>query len=839
MKSEFNLRHLWQNQLIDDQQLSQKLPTISRVLAKDLHLRLDTVILTDACTLLVQKIRNDEYPHLEEALVKICHQKSIAQQLITGICEYMKRENIMKRLKSDLGGYHPSDLQRTDYHQPIYEAWKPLGVQVHIVPGNALNVGVLSMLEGLIAGNINILKNTARNGNFAPLFMKALVDCDATGTLKHFVYLFEISSKEQERIQSLIDQADLVTVWGGEEAVKSIRAMCPPGVRVVDWGHKISFAYIAEDHINNTESIYALAEDICRRNQQACTSPQCVLVETEDPNILNNFGEALAKSLDRIGGLFPIQESSIHEKAEITTITHLQKIEAAFGNGHVIEADDHSYRILIDYRSGLQPSPLYRTIWIKPIKRTEIIPTLRPFNLYLQTCGLAADQLSDVYEITEELLKVGLQRITSIGKQHESYVGEPHDAVYSLQRYTKRVAVRLNKDVMEGIPSFSYLEPESGQRDLSIYPITDKAARQEEVNPHSKIFLKSGGSSGQTKVAGYSWEDWDLQVSMMCEAYMIAGIGLDNRCANLYSAGNLYGGFISNQKAMEQLNVATLSISSNLDSTTIAETIVLMKADVVIGMPSFLRKLFREEYEILKPYKGFKKLIYGGELMTEEQKDWFKAEFGFEEILSPVYASNDALMNGYACKHCKNGEFHVPTKVIDVEILKLDANEPVSGEEIGRILITKKSIKDPELHRYDIGDLGKWITTPCPCGHKTPKFKLMGRHGDLVRCGAKFINYREICEIILKQTPYTDDIQMVIQNSSSDADLITIQLLDTAQGLEEQIAKLLSDQIKDLAHAIQAQHVKLKILAVPIEQFEIAKASGKVRPIIDQRIQNS
>src|SRR5690554_1946448 len=326
---------------------------------------------------------------------------------------------------------------------------------------------------------------------------------------------------------------------------------------------------------------------------------------------------------------------------------------------------------------------------------------------------------------------------------------------------------------------------------------------------------------------------------MMCEAYMIAGIGLDNRCANLYSAGNLYGGFISNQKAMEQLNVATLSISSNLDSTTIAETIVLMKADVVIGMPSFLRKLFREEYEILKPYKGFKKLIYGGELMTEEQKDWFKAEFGFEEILSPVYASNDALMNGYACKHCKNGEFHVPTKVIDVEILKLDANEPVSGEEVGRILITKKSIKDPELHRYDIGDLGKWISTPCPCGHKTPKFKLMGRHGDLVRCGAKFINYREICEIILKQTPYTDDIQMIIQNSSSDADQITIKLLDTAQGMEDQIAKLLTDQIKDLAHAIQVQHAKLKILAVPIEQFEIAKASGKVRPIIDQRIQNS
>src|SRR5690554_7939385 len=92
-----------------------------------------------------------------------------------------------------------------------------------------------------MAENINILKNISRNGNFAQLFMKELIECDATGILKHFIYLFEISSKQEDLIQKLINQADLVTVWGGEEAVKSVRNMCPPGVRVVDWGHKISF----------------------------------------------------------------------------------------------------------------------------------------------------------------------------------------------------------------------------------------------------------------------------------------------------------------------------------------------------------------------------------------------------------------------------------------------------------------------------------------------------------------------------------------------------------------------------------------------------------------------
>jgi len=828
-------KHLWQDRFIDDTELEHQLAQLPDILADDLHKHLDTIILTDACATLIRRIENGELKHLEDALVRVCHNPAVAQQLIRGICEFMRRENIMKRLKSDLGSYHPFDLTRPDYAETTYEAWKPLGVQVHIVPGNALNVGVLSMLEGLIAGNINILKNTARNGNFAQLFMKALIDSDETGVLKHFIYLLEISSSQNDIIRQLIHQSDVVTVWGGEEAVKSIREMCPPGVRVVDWGHKISFAYFAENMLENPAAIDALAQDICRRNQQACTSPQCVLVETTDMDQLDLFGETLARSLQKVSPAFPQQETSIHEKAEITTITHLQKVEAAMGNGKVIEAPDFSYRILIDYRSGLQPSPLFRTIWVKPVERRKIISVLRPFNLYLQTCGLATDNIKDTYEITEALLKAGLQRITQVGHQHDSYVGEPHDAVYALQRYTKRVAARYDSQLMKGIPSFAYLHPEAGKRDLSIYPVTDKTARQNEVNPNAKMFLKSGGSSGQTKVAGYSWEDWDEQVAIMCESYMIAGITPDNRCANLYSAGNLYGGFVASQKALEKLNAATLSISSNLDTRTIAETIVSMKADVVLGMPSFLRKLFREEADILKPYKGFKKLVYGGELMTEEQKQWFRNEFGFEEILSPAYASNDALMNGYACRYCGNGEFHVPTKVIDVEILKMDSDQPVEGSETGRILITKKSIKDPELHRYDIGDLGQWISEPCACGHQTPKFRLMGRHGDLVRCGAKFVNYREICNLILKNTGYTDDIQMVIRSSAENADEVVIRLLDNMSGQEQAVIDLLLSGIKDLAYAVKTHNASLYIETTPIDGFEIAKASGKVRPIVDLR----
>ncbi len=827
--------HLWKDELINDQMLGERLESLPQTLADDLQLRLDTVVLTDACERLIQSIGRGKEEQLFHLLEDCGQTKEQAENLVEGICRFMQKDNIRKRLKSDLGSYHPFDLSRTDYDKPVFEAWKPLGVQVHIVPGNALNVPVLSTLEGLMAGNINILKNTSRNGLFTQHFFKRLAELDATGILKHFVYILEISSGNTEQIQAIINQADVVCVWGGEEAVQSVRAMTPSNIRFVDWGHKISFAYFSSSAKNNEKEIEELARDICRRNQQACTSPQCVLVETEDNSELDDFARRLAKSLDAVEAGFVSLQPSMQEQAEIATITHLQRAEAAMGYGQVIESPVYSYRVLIDYRPGLQPSPLFRTIWVKPVQRAKLVATLRPFNMYLQTCGLSCTNVKEMYELTELLLRAGVQRITKVGGQHESYVGEPHDGVYALQRYTKRVGVRFQEDLVKAVPGFEYLRRDRSKRHLDLFPITDKTLRQNEHNPAAKLYLKSGGSSGETKIAGYSWEDWNLQMEVMAESYMIGGIVPADKCAILYSAGNMYGGFIATLKAFEKVNCTAITLSSNLDTQTIAETIISTGANVVLGMPSFLRKLFREEYNILKGYNGFEKLVYGGELMTEEQKSWFRNEFGFSNIFSPAYASNDALMNGYACGYCGNGEFHVPVKVMDLEILKKESNEPVEGGETGRILITKKSIKDPELLRYEIGDLGRWIGEECPCGHTTPKFKLMGRFGDLVRCGAKFINYREICRFITETFGYTDDIQMLIASDAASADKITIKVLPALAGKENEVRAVLLEKMKDLKYAVDHKNAGLEITVVDRADLEIAKASGKVRPIVDLR----
>lgn len=831
--------HLYQSEKITDTELAEKIDMLPQVITEALKYDLKTQILLTACQKLTERIESGKESILYEALEEIGQTKEQSEGIIKSICSFTHKDNFLQRIKADFGTYHPFDFNRNAYDFPIFEAWKPMGVQVHIIPGNAVSVSVLSVLEGLMAGNINIVKNTSRNGRFAVEFMQRLIECDATGILKHFIYIFELSSSETEIIQKIISQADVVCIWGGEEAVKSVKEMIPSGVRTVVWGHKISFAYVTESKFDDPEIWERIAEDICRRNQQACTSPQCVLVETISHEKLDELGIKLADALKKVSSKFPYLEPRIQEQAEITTVKHLHRAEISQNHGSIIESPDFDYSVLVDYRPGLQPSPLFRTVWLKPIERNKIIETLRPFNIYLQTCGLAVDNLQEAHNVTESLVKAGIERVTKVGEQHNSYIGEPHDGVYALQRYTKKVGIRFEESIVKNLPNFIYLEkPLNTQADKEKSPIMTKENRLEEENKEAKIYLKSGGSTGVAKINGYSWQDWDEQIKVMAENFFIGGLSPKDRCAILFSAGNMYGGFISTQKALERINATSITLSSNVDTKSIAEAIVLTNANVILGMPSFLRKLFREEYDTLKKFKGFEKLFYGGELMTMEQQKWFKDEFGFKIIHSPVYASNDAMMNGYACEYCSNGEFHVPTKAINLEIVKMDSDEPVEPGEVGRVIITKKSIKDPVLRRYEIGDLAKWIPEQCSCGHQTPKFKLMGRHGDLVRCGAKFINYREICQYIIKEFNYTDDIQMVINTSNTEADEIKIRLLNSAAGKEKEIRNGLLNYIKDLRYSVESKNATLEIETTDISGFEIATTSGKVRPIIDTRINN-
>ena len=133
-----------------------------------------------------------------------------------------------------------SDLKGSDR---IKTKQIPLGVIFHIAAGNMDVLPIVSIAEGLLAGNINILKLPQADSGLTIKALKILIDREPR--LKDHIYVFDTPSSDIATMQKLADLSDGISVWGGDEAVKAVRQMSRPGTRLIEWGHKLGFAYIS------------------------------------------------------------------------------------------------------------------------------------------------------------------------------------------------------------------------------------------------------------------------------------------------------------------------------------------------------------------------------------------------------------------------------------------------------------------------------------------------------------------------------------------------------------------------------------------------------------------
>ena len=261
---------------------------------------------------------------------------------------------------------------------------------MHVAPTNAVNVAFLSVIEGLLAGNVGFVKTGGDDSDYPLLCLKALVECEPD--LAPFVYAARISSRLQDLLKALMAQADGVAVWGGEEAVAAVRALAPAHARVIEWGPKISFAYFAAESLVASDVVFdRLARECCLMEQQACSSPQVVYAETADPAELARFAQKLASAMGRVSPVMPLVAPGPAELAERTKVVEIARLESCLPDSatRVLEAADGSWHVIAEGKAGLRASPLFRTVWVKPLPRARIVATLRPMRHYLQTAGLA------------------------------------------------------------------------------------------------------------------------------------------------------------------------------------------------------------------------------------------------------------------------------------------------------------------------------------------------------------------------------------------------------------------------------------------------------------------
>lgn len=351
---------------------------------------------------------------------------------------YLSPEALSLKVERELGRYYGS-WQPVD--EQIEERQQALGILLHIGAGNAVALSALSVLESLLCGNINVLKLPTYEGGLSLKLLEALVEVEPK--LAPYIYVFDIGSKDTTSIERLGQVCDAAVVWGSDVAIEAIRQLAPATLPLIEWGHRISFAYLTEK-ANLEIALGQLASEIFTTNQLFCNSPQCVFVQTEDRAVVEHCSKLLfeamqAQQTNLVGSDYLSESLDIHVQSEITWVKEMVRMTAVMGDQVLLEDPSHDFSVMIDWEAALRPSPLYRNIWMMPITESQILPVFRPHKGHLQTVGLACG-VAEYGRLSELLLRGGVNRIRPMGDMMGTYVGEPHDGKVSLMQYTRRVS---------------------------------------------------------------------------------------------------------------------------------------------------------------------------------------------------------------------------------------------------------------------------------------------------------------------------------------------------------------------------------------------------------------
>ncbi|MCM1259923.1 MAG: hypothetical protein NC182_03175 [Prevotella sp.] len=376
-----------------------------------------------ACDVLYQKAIHHEF---DDVILPILKSTNVSYERFLDMAKLFSEEELIYKCKVEWGEDY-AHMQKLK--NGTTRLRKPLGILFHIAAGNVDVLPAFSVIEGLLAGNINILKLPSGDSGLSVHLLAQLIQVEPA--LKDYIYVFDVPSTELQTLKKFADIADGIVVWGGDLAVKAAYQMASVTTKVIPWGHKLSFAYATLDATD--AQLEALAHHICYTNQILCSSCQGIFVDTEDNHLLAEFGYRFFQILKKVNQ--EVGKADMGMRGKNTIQLYTDQLE--YPNRKIWCEDGVSVTLLEDQELTL--SYLFRNVWIKPLPHQQLILKLKKYKSHLQTCGLLC---SDAQK--EELAKVicasGVVRITS-ADMSRIVSGEAHDGVYPLREYSRIVEI--------------------------------------------------------------------------------------------------------------------------------------------------------------------------------------------------------------------------------------------------------------------------------------------------------------------------------------------------------------------------------------------------------------
>ena len=304
---------------------------------------------------------------------------------------------------------------------------------VHIAAGTLPNPTLLSMVASLLVKSAQLVKCSSRSSLLPRLFAHSLAELEPKvgGCLE--VADWPGGSNDLEA--AAFAEAECVTVHGSDETVKSVRSRLPGSVRLLAYGHQLSFGVVGAEMLSSYSARKAAekaAHDVTAWNQLGCLSPHVFYVEDSGAVSPEAFGELLAEALAAGEAKDPRGPLPPESAAQIAGSRSLYEVREARSRGAHEEA-------VTAPRGVFFPAPDHVTrVWSSPGSTAwtvvyEADPHFRISCLnrfvYVKSCRNLKDALHHADSVRGRVSTVGLAMTE--GRSAEA---APHLAAWGVTR---------------------------------------------------------------------------------------------------------------------------------------------------------------------------------------------------------------------------------------------------------------------------------------------------------------------------------------------------------------------------------------------------------------------
>ncbi|MCR5201066.1 MAG: acyl-CoA reductase [Saccharofermentans sp.] len=354
----------------------------------------------------------------------------------------LSKDMLRLKLKTELQDTSDYETDGAEGFSRIKVKTMPLGVILHIAAGNMDFLPAYSLAEGLLTGNINILKLPSADDGLSLKLIMQLIEYEPE--LTDYIYVFDTPSSDVYGMQKMAALSNGISVWGSDIAIDAVRKMAPTGVKLIEWGQKLGFCYVShlEKQSNADEELVALAEHIANTKQLLCSSCQVIYINSESEEEKKLFAQRFAPLLEEAVGKNKTDEIGV--RARDTLVSYTARLKGMLGEEEVSSdvIKKRGCSVIISDNSKLELSPMMCNVLVKNLPEDKLTKVLIESKNYLQTAGLICPD-EERGRLTDALLRSGLIRVTKGGNMSAYFPGESHDGDYALRRYIRHVNIEL------------------------------------------------------------------------------------------------------------------------------------------------------------------------------------------------------------------------------------------------------------------------------------------------------------------------------------------------------------------------------------------------------------